>query len=216
MARVRAATLKDVAGVDDPAVVKQRLERAAELERAEEERKKAAMTETQRLQTDLETERQQRIAAESRAQALEEGQTVAQLDGELKALSKEHIKEKYFRMAAGDFAEHMAATYTEEQIEAMNDAQKNKVVNDFFAQYAKDHPEIAAKAPAAPPPPPATTQKVPLQNGVTNPKGRKADAQPPPVIQSGPFAGKTAAPGHPNSMTAAEFREWKRVTGNNF
>jgi hypothetical protein len=233
--RIERATrtrIKELAGTDDPKTIKERLELATRLEAAETERAKAAMTETERAKADMAAANARAEAAELRAMELEEQQVVATTTQEIRSIADEHIKGKFFKLASADLADHLADVYTEAQLTAMTDKDKEKVVRDFFAQYAKDNPELAkgtdtaaaggvgggagaaAGAGAGGGTPPA---RAPLTNGTANPKGRGTHAKPPPnVFTTGPWQGKTLAPGHPNSMTKQEVEQWKRATGNNY
>ena len=94
----------------------------------------------------------------------------------------------------------------------MSDGDREKAVRDWFAGYAKENPELAKAAAVSDGANGAVTKTVPITNGTAN-SGKGPDDKSPPVITTGKFAGKTAAPGHPNSMTAAEYSAWKREYG---
>lgn len=70
LARAERASLKKHFGSDDPAALKARLDRAEELEKAEKERARLALSEQQRLQQDLDTERAKATDAQRERDAI--------------------------------------------------------------------------------------------------------------------------------------------------
>jgi hypothetical protein len=217
--RAVKATLTAEFGTDDPKVLKEQLAKLKTLEAAEEEKRKAQLTKEQQLEEAKTAAEARAVAAEQRAVEVEEQHEVAQADLAIRDSLKDVVKGKYWRHVREDLATHLADQHDPEKLDAMSDADREKIVLDWARQYVIDNPEYAA-AKEEPKPAaeakPATVQKVPLQNGVGNPQGRGANAKPPPVITTGKFQGKTLAPGHPNSMTPAEVSDWKRTTGNNY
>lgn len=69
MERARRGLLKKEFGVDDPEALQAKLKRLTDLEKTEEDRKKAQMSAEEKLQADLATERGKREAAEKAAEA---------------------------------------------------------------------------------------------------------------------------------------------------
>ena len=65
MRQAARSELRTTTGIEDPAEIKRRLDRAEELEKAETERKRADLTAQQKLEQDLATERAAREAAET-------------------------------------------------------------------------------------------------------------------------------------------------------
>lgn len=212
MERARRKLMKDSFGVEDPAAVKANLDRLAQLEAAEEQRRKAALTETQRLQEERDRAFAERDAANERAEQIEFDRMADAEEAELRTIATEFVKPKFWRTVRQDLAEHIADSYTAEQLDQMSETAREKIVRDWLGQYVKDNPELA-KADAHAQPAPAAQ---PLQNGVTNPAGKGGGARPAPVTQAltGKWAGKTLRPGQPNSMTNAELQQWKKETGN--
>jgi hypothetical protein len=212
------ASLKEEFGTDDPKVLKDKLARLDKFEADAEASRQAQLTKEQKLEEKATAAEQRATAAEQRALEVEEQHEVSQADTALRDSLKDTIKPKYWRHVREDLATWLSENHDPEKLDAMNDSDREKIVTDWAAAYAKENPEFAVTAAIpVPEPKPAVAAKVPLTNGVTNPQGRGANAKPTPVaIATGKFAGKTAAPGHPNSMSPAEFAEWKRATGNNF
>jgi hypothetical protein len=212
LARANRKFLKDQFGTDDPEAIKASAKKLAELEAADEERKKAAMTEAERLKLERDQAVERMDAAIERAEQADFDRVVDAEEVELKNVAVEFVKPKFWKTVKVDLAEHLSETYTAEQLDGMKEAEREKVVRDWMGKYVADNPELAAKKEAAPPAPPTA----PLTNGVSNAKGRGADARPAPVIASGPFAGKTLRPGLPNSMSKSELEQWKISTGNRY
>jgi len=219
------AFIKSEFGIDDPAVIKSKLAAADAAEKAAEEARRAQLTKEQQLTEDLRVANEARQAAELRAQEVEEAREIGTAEDAIRESLKETIKPKFWRHVRADLAEHLSSKFDPDKLDAMTDQEREKIVGDWATQYVRDNPEYAAKAerPAGG----ATEQKteekkpeaakVPLTNGTANPAGAgPTGGKAPPVITTGKFAGKTAAPGHPNSMTKAEFEQWKRETGNRF
>lgn len=227
-----AATMKEVFGTEDPQAVKAQLAELGDLKKKEDDQRRATLTEIDRVKEDNSRLLARATNAEARINELEEAQALAGDEQEIKAVADKHIDPEYWDVAKTKLADHLSANYSSEELDALSVGDREKLVDEFFSDYAKKKPALAKKAPAAggagggdggtqtqqqgagggngaPP------EKRPLTNGGANPRGR-GNPNPPAVIQSGPFAGKTAAPGHPNSMTATEFAQWKKATGNTY
>jgi hypothetical protein len=207
--RSNKAQLRAEFGTDDPKVLKEKLTKLETYEAAEEERRKAALTKEQAQEERATKAEERAAAAEARVAEIEESSVVREADNELREVLKDVVKPKYWKHVRVDLAEHLDAEYGE-KLDAMTDAQRETAVKDWAKKYVEENPEYATAPPVAkkedPPPPPAAPQKVPLTNGIGN-RGRPA-----PVTTK--FEGKTLKPGQPNSMTAAEVAEWKRLPGN--
>ena len=224
MDRATRARLREEFGTDDPKVIKEKLAEFETLRKAEDERKKQAMTDLERAQTEAREWKTKADNLETAMQELRDSQDVAQVSDALKGVAAEFIKPKFWKAASAELAEHLGEKYTAEQLDKMSDDDREKAVRGWFTDYVKENPELAKEAAATPPPKDdkaaakngsqnGSGKTVPLTNGTTN--ADKKDKSP-PVITTGRFAGKTAAPGHPNSLTATEFAQWKRDNNYNF
>jgi hypothetical protein len=212
MDRYSKKQLKDLFGTDDPAAIQASLAKVTAYEAEQETARKAALTETQRLTEERNVALERASAAEARAEEIEYNRQADAVDGEIRTVALEFVKPKFWNMVRGDLAEHISATYTEAQLEQLEDKAREKIVRDWLGRYVTDNPEVkAGTAPA-----PATLPTAPLTNGVANPGGRGPEARPTPNSGANNLAGKTLKPGQPNSMTAAELAQWKRSTGNNY
>lgn len=208
MARSSKAQLRAEFGTDDPKVIKDKLERLATFEANAETARQAQLTKEQKAEEERTAALERATAAETRLAEVEENTSAAEADAQLKYALQDVVKPKFWKHIRSDLADFLVAEHGA-ALETMSDADREKIVKDWAAQYVKDNPEYAATAtpPAKKDDPPPVV--VPLTNGVAN-RGKK----PAPVLTK--FEGKTARPGQPNSMTPKEFAEWKRATGNNF
>lgn len=199
--------IKEKFGLDEKGL-EEKLTTLTRHEQEQEEKRKAQLTREEQLQEDLKLEKQKRERLENQLKDQEEARLVSEQEGEFRKIADKHVDAKYWKFASREFAEHLtkkhgAALETVEITEA--DVEK------FFGDWAKDNPGMAAK--------PAEEKKVeaekdggkdakrePLRNGTANGLGKKTAPLP-----TGKLAGKTLAPGKPNSMTDAEVREYKRA-----
>jgi hypothetical protein len=207
MERASKAALKTLLGTDDHEVIKANEQSRLALVADAEKRRLADLTEIDRQKEIARLANERATQAEERTAEVEERQQYAEVDGQLKTVATEYIEPKFWRHVKTDLSSHIAGKWTAEQLETVSEADQEKATREFFADYVKENPEYAKKGTAAP-----VVPKVPLTNGAANPAGGQ-DEKPPPLVTTGKFAGKTAKPGHPNSMTNAEFREWKKEQG---
>lgn len=181
-------------GVESLDELEARVTRLKVLEQEDEDRKREAMSEKQRLEADVAAANRRAERAESRAKRVEEARVISQEDVRVKDLAVEYIKPKFFRHAAEDLKRHLRETYsTAEEINKLTD----KDLKKWFKEYVADTPEHArgADGDAAPKP------KVLVTNGSKD--QRPEDSGKPP-------AEKTFAPGRPNSASAAEVKKHLR------
>lgn len=93
MARAQRSHLREQFGTENPDEVKQRLARLQELETAEAERKRAELSETQRLQADLQAAQAAREQAE---RALQDQRFETRVSGECAQLGVKNVKYALF------------------------------------------------------------------------------------------------------------------------
>lgn len=186
--------LKDIFGTDDRASIRKQQETSAQLAKDAEERRLASMNDLQRAQEQARVATERASQAEAREQQMRDELEVGQATQAISDVAAKHINPKFVKLVMTGFADHLGSGYTSEQLEAMGEAEREKLTVDWFTQYAKDNPEVAIKPPTATnpgnPPPPVTR---PLQNGVGTPHGA-ANARPAgrdyKIIEEGPFKGK--------------------------
>lgn len=203
------AQLKERFGTDDPAAIKTRLDKLEAMEKAEEDKRLAEMTENDRLKEQLATETRAREHAETRYRDMRERQMLEQEDRRVFSVTEKYIKPKMIKRWLPDLAAHIASMDEDElkDPDAVIEAWCKKQVEEF-PEIAKDFvvtttAEATAAAEAAAAAAKAAAPKVPI---TTSTDGSRAAAPP----QSGTSTMKTAAPNRQNSMTDSEWRQYKR------
>ena len=192
IARAKSSALKETFGTDDPAKIKQRLAKADELEKKQEESRRNQLDEQARLKEDIAKEPTLREAAEAKAPAAEERANYNEAHREVVDVAAPLIKKKFLKHAIADFREHL---------EELGDSKVTKLAEDYpakwFASYVKENPEVSVASGTETTKTETTTKTKPLTTGGT----REEKPAPGP---SGTTQIKTFAPGKPNSMTKEE------------
>ena len=193
------AWLKAKFNSSDPVEAEKRLAALGKLEKDEEERKRAAMSEQDKLKADLEKERARATTAEARAQEFERNWQHEKQSTAIERIALGHVASEHVDYATFKFASHVRSLPKDEQATLTE-----KDVTKWYSDFAKKNSAFAAspeqkKAEAKPEP-------------KRQPVGGKPAQQPPPKPNAG-STGKVLAPGHPNSMTSSESRAHLRKQG---
>jgi len=191
--RATSAELKERFGTADVDSIKKKLARADELEKAEEDRRVAALDKEQKAAEKLKAAEERADKAEARARETRDERVVEKEEGRLQGLVGEHLKPKYWKHVSRDLAEHLRDTYSKKELAKLGD----KAITKWAEGYAKENPEYAKDAPAGDDK--KDVKKVALDNGAKD-EARPSNAGGPNLAQ------KTFKPGQPNSMTAQEAR----------
>jgi hypothetical protein len=217
----REALLRELE-VEDPqafqAKRKQEREELEALKKAEDERKRAAMSEQQRVQADYDKLLKEHQELETKYRDVEEQRVTEAQEAVVQRVAVKHIDPDMYAYARADFINHVKELMKTDpkKLEEMSERE----IERFFRQLAIKRPRLAlqVQAPAAPPATPAngtapaqvpgTTirRQVPVTTGA-NPRISRA-----PAGATGAPA-KTARPGQANSMTDAEVRAELRKSG---
>jgi hypothetical protein len=183
--------LRELFGTDNLSSI---LEMKKELDgfrnREEEERKKN-LAEIDRIREEASQERAAREAAEARAAELELEQLAEVEDRRIRNLSENYVKPKYYKHAASDLREYLLDEFGES-----GEGVTRETIVNWFKQYVEDNPEMGLKQ---------AEPTVAISNGTI--------AARPTAPSSGGNIGKTPRPGHPNSMSNAEYRALLRDRG---
>lgn len=202
----REAVLREL-GIDDPAAYKARSakerEELEQLKKQEEERQRAAMTEQQRLQADLEKLRKEREELETKLKEAEENRITEQQEAVVARTASKYIDPDMYEYARHDFVKHVQKLLAEDpkQVAEMTD----KDVERFFRVLAQRKPKFALAAGATPT---IAARKVAITTG---PSPKTATGSPKTPI--GPGGGKTARPNQANSMNDKEVKELANSLG---
>lgn len=196
LARQRAKVLKDLGGTDDEATIKVKLAKLADLEKQDEDRKRASLTREQQLEQDLKKERALRSAAqvqlrESKQQRLRERQTAI-----VRSAALDHVSPLYLDEATTSFREHLRSLKAEE-VRALG----QKDIGKWFQAYVKRKPAFAKPSDRA-----AVRREA--VSGAPPEEQERPEAV--PVVSA---VGRTPRPNQPNSMTKQEWEAEKKRRG---
>jgi TolA-binding protein len=177
------------------------------VEKEASEREK--MTELQRFQTDLETERKLRIELEGKLKEESNARLYEKQDAAIYQIAARHVDSSSLKLktAKREFAEYIDSL-PKSQVSRMNE----KDIEKWFSKFTKENPEFARKdapvievkeEPKAVEPlrKPAGAPPIVKKTGAPQPVGTSKD----PALDT---KGKTPRPGLPNSMTRAELTEY--------
>lgn len=205
--------LRDRFGSDDPDAIKARLDKLAQFEEDQEKQRQAQLTETEKMKEQLAAAEKRAVDAEARVQKAHLQRVVEHEDRRAQRILAKYVDED----DVDDVVPKLARF-----VNGLTDAElanPDKVIEDWAKDFIEKKPKFAkasikeerervAKAEADKAAKEAEAAKskvkVPLSTG---PAGGKPGQQ---VDTGGP---KTAAPGRPNSMTDAEWRDYKRQSG---
>ncbi len=218
--RAEAKFLRAEYGTSDPAKVAQiRKERAdaikyaAEHRTKDEERRRAEMSERERLEADLAKERAERERAQAELTDLRQQATVEKQTQQLTEIAGKHVAPQFTRYAIVDFNRHLRTLSVEDHRRLTP-----RAIERWFAKYAEENSVFAAtpapkSAPKAPAQPVAPTRR----EGISTTRAAKG-GPPRPAAPSAPtrgdlYKGKTPKPGLPNSMNRTELREYMNAKG---
>jgi hypothetical protein len=213
--------LKEMFGTDNADEIKAAIAERDSLKQAAEAKRLADLSETDRLREQTAQAVKRAETAESRATQLEEDYAVAGEERRISKILRKHMDPDYVPYERKLLASYLANATDDELKEA--DALVEKWVKDRVV--AK--PIVARKSAAAPAPvdtlgaPPVATPgspaaapapvAAPLSTG-PDPNAVRP-AAPGGTHQGAALAGKTPEPGKPNSMSAAEYRQYKQSSG---
>lgn len=192
------AWLLEKYGTDVPEKIEEWHAQQKALAEAEEKRKREAMSEREKLQADLEAERK---ATAQYKQQLEEAKRQAAFEKQnsaIRSLASNHVDSRYVDAAMVMLARHVRSLPPNEK-KSFGPKQTER----WFVQFVKDQPAFGKEQEKAKRREPVTTGASPAEMGQTQPK----------PLASADAAGKTLAPGHPNSMSDKEARDYMRKMG---
>lgn len=215
LARASRKELRERFGTDNPDDIKAKLDKLAEYEKADEERKRQSMTEIEREKSDRVKAEKRAQDAERRLQAVYDARTIATEEDRIVKLAKDAgMDEDYIEDQFPKLARFLNENYTDKQLRKL----KDDVIKNWFADRIKTKPKLAReggggdKGGAAGDKDKADKDKkdakpkVGLNNGVQG-------TQPKPGADQVANTEKTFKPGQKNSMTRGEARAEMRKLG---
>lgn len=185
--------LRERFGSDDPEEIKAKLDRLADFEKKAEEERRASLSREEQLKEDLAREKKAREDAEKKAQRAQDQQVFAEYDRDASSAVGEVVKEKHVKRAIRELKEYVL-TLDDEDL-----AEPSKVFSKWAKDFVKENPEFAREQGDPEP------RKIPLSTGT--------DSRKKPEKGNVDMATKTPKPGQPNSMSKAEFQQYKRDRG---
>lgn len=198
------AELKERFGTDSYDEIKKKIDRAEELEKAEEERKRAAMTEAEKLKADLEAEREAHKKTKERADTLYAQRDFDRVDSRMTRVAEKHIDPDYLEVELPKLAAWILENFDDKEAAKITDAQLDKYFKERLEakpKLAKDYDEKVAKAAAK-----EDKKKVGANNSPKeeNRPGEKRNGD------TSPAEGKTFKPGQQNTMSKQEAKQKMR------
>lgn len=200
LARAKRQALIETFGTDDPAQIKALKDKAATLEKEAEERKRAAMSETERLKHDLAMERQARQRVRAELEQVRERQVVQEQQQVVERIASRHVAPQYVQDAAFLFAKHLRDNVAPADLVKMTD----KDIGKWFQTFVNRRPAFSASA---------TTRTRPRAPAGAPAPAPRPQAPQPAVKPDATMNGKSLKPGQPNSMTREEARAFARKSG---
>lgn len=211
--RAQRQLSREIAETDDPAEAKRKVAEwranEAKLQAAEEElkkyrdgdekRKRAAMTEQQRIEADLKRAREENERLRTQLVEKETAIAHAQQNSSIDGVAKGLIDETWMEYAKYELAKHVKGL-DKRQLERFGE----RDVRRFFEKLIKEKPQFKRQEPA----PPEVVRK-PINAGAPAP----APKPKPRTDSPGEVGGKTFKPGQSNSMSRSEVREQARKMG---
>ena len=202
LARHSRTELKAHFGTDNPNEIKKKLERLAKYEADEEERKRAEMTEREKMQADLASEQRLRQDAERRALRVHTERVVEREEVKITRIAGEYFDADIVEDMMPRLARYLSKEFSESELEALgkNQSKYEKTISKWCKDQVEKKPKYGKDyVPAV---------KEPLDSGIDDNNarhnaGNNADMR----------DGRTFAPGRANSMSPAEAKAAARKMG---
>lgn len=198
LSRARRQALVDAFGTDNVDSIRDRLARAERLEQEAEDRKRAEMTEVERLKHDLARHRRAEMQAKAEARALQERQSIREQQSSVERLAGKHVSQGYVSMATLALREHLRGLPPREV-----DRWTDRDVANWFKRFANKRPEIALSA--------RSRARAPI--GARKPSPRPATTPTSTSATGGSNGAKIFRPGQSNSMSRTEARAAAKKLG---
>lgn len=188
--------LRERFGTDDYAKIKADLDELAGFRAKREEERKASLTKEQKLQEERDAEKRRADEAEAKLARERDSQVFAEYDATAKEVFTDKVAPKHVKRAMRELKEHILSL---DDAEAPTEPKKaKKVFEKWMKDWLEENPEFAKPAAEEP-------KKIKLSTGADpNAKREKGDPN---------LAHKTPKPGAVNSMSKAEYAQYKRERG---
>lgn len=181
-----------------------------EADKKAEEERRAKLKEEERLKEDLKKKEEENEQLRQQTEAEKEERMADRQDTYLTGVAEKLFEADSVDYALSKFKKHLRDLSTS-KVEKMTEGD----VKEWFEDFAKKNPKHAKETEEAK----AAREKAEKEEADKGKRRVPLDTKPktvpkrPGTIETGKFAGKTVRPGQPNSMTAAEFAEYKKQHG---
>jgi hypothetical protein len=199
--------LKERFGTDDPAEITAKLKRLEVLEKEEEERKAANLTEKERLEKERDVQKARADAAELKARTVHEERVFEKQENRLTRLAEKYLDPDYVDLELPKLAKWLKANFSKEQLKTL----KDKDIEPFFAERIEKKPKLSKDYAAS-------SDKTTKDEKVKKPLNNGADPseRPDPSKSGGAGGPKNYAPGKQDSMSRAEAKAQAAKEGYNW
>lgn len=222
--KIKAAT----GGIDDPDALASKWKEHQGLSAKEEERRRAEMSEVERLKADLVRHQQEAEQYKSQLQQMQQERESERYNQQVVQTAGQYLTPAGVKVARIEFAEH-CNTLKKQQPDQLKRYEKNpKLVDLWFRNWSKKNPDFSANKAAQQQTqpqgtPPAQEQRraaPPQRQPITNGSAPRRQGMPGKVTPgqdpSRGLNGKTVRGGQQNSMSPAEIREYAKQHGINY
>lgn len=190
--RYTKSQLREAFGTDNVDELKEKLTEHGKLKAKSEEERRKQLAKEEQLAEDLRKEKTAREKAEQTATRYREEREYQEAESDVQRLAKKYVDPDYIDYVVFKLGSHIRDLDVDEA-----NRLKETDLEKWLKGFAEDHPKYSKGT--------KDERKAEIKKPLTH--GAGDPGSPNPTQSAG---GKTARPGQPNSMTDAEYREFKR------
>ena len=195
--------LKAAFGTDDVDDLKSRLDEHGKLKAKSEESRRSQLAKEEQLAEDLRRAKEEAEEARAEAMSLKDARDIHETDSHVRDIASGYVRNaKCAKLAATEFKEYVRELDPKE-VDRISD----KDIKAWFKDWADENPDFAKTAESTKGNGQEHERRA-LNVGAGDDQGAK-----PKPIPAG--SGKTAKPGHPNSMSHEEYKAFLKAQGIN-
>jgi hypothetical protein len=195
--RAAKSMMREVFGTDNVDELKKIMKEGKSAHEKIEKQRKEQMSEVERVKEEAAELKARAERAEAELERYEMDKEASKGEQLVTSIANKHISNDYVEDAVAVYQRYLNKL-DEEELGALDE----KSVEQWFKEYSEKKPALARK--------PGERRKV-VEPANTGPDPKKK-----PDPTKTPQAGKTAKPGQPNSMSKAEWEDYKRAKGINY
>jgi hypothetical protein len=204
--RFHSSQLKERFGTADPDEIAAKLKRLDELEKKEEEGKRAAMSAQEKLEADLKAANDRAEANDRKYKALYEARDYERVDGRMMGYAAEFLDADYCEDAMPGLKRHIRETYDDKELARLNKDEKElgKAIRAYFKQLVERKPKLGKDYEVKPTEKPRAKVNTTARDDRPDSSGKDGRS---------PAEGKTVKPKQANSMSKSELNAHLREQG---